>query len=439
MSRKTIEEKLKSKKYKRPNKFIYSLLVNVVVKGLAKKYGTTFKRNVDMKEYKNKQFILIGNHASRADYIYASLAVGADVPLNFILGHNEFYRSHLSFIVNLVNCIPKKNFVPDMLTIRGVKSVLSSGGNICFFPEGMSSISGAQQPVALGTAKFLKHYKLPVLMIKIKGGYLTNTKYCLDERPGKTEAELSELFTPTDLQNYSLDEITEILDKELYHDDYEWNKQKQYSYDCKGLPEYHIHQLLFKCPVCEKEFCITDGNGKITCSDCGLEIGMDEKYNLYLPKNVNLPATPAKWLEWERRMIRREVLNPEFEISEKVKLGVLPDYKLLTEGKTSLPAGEGLLTLNRKGLYYNGTKDGKDFNLFIECSALPSLGMCTDARFFYTLAKDGKYYEFTPLEHHSGEKWMLCVEEVHRVNGGKWQNYKWFDYDDLTEGFVTNK
>ena len=43
----------------------------------------------------------------------------------------------------------------------------------------MSSISGAQQPVALGSGKFIKHYNLPVLMIKIKGGYLTNTKYCL--------------------------------------------------------------------------------------------------------------------------------------------------------------------------------------------------------------------------------------------------------------------
>ena len=45
MSRKTIEEKLKSKKYKRPNKFIYSLLVNVVVKGLAKKYVYNWRSN----------------------------------------------------------------------------------------------------------------------------------------------------------------------------------------------------------------------------------------------------------------------------------------------------------------------------------------------------------------------------------------------------------
>ena len=174
---KTIAQTLSTKKYKRPNKILYSLLVNIVVKSLARKYKTTITRKVNMKEYKNKQFILVGNHASRADYIFATLAVGSNIPLNFVVGHNEFYRSHLKLIFNIANAIPKKNFVPDMTTIRGVSSVIKQGGNICIFPEGMSSISGAQQPVALGSGKFIKHYKLPVLMIKIKGGYLTNTKF----------------------------------------------------------------------------------------------------------------------------------------------------------------------------------------------------------------------------------------------------------------------
>ena len=124
-------------------------------------------------------------------------------------------------------------------------------------------------------------------------------------------------------------------------------------------------------------------------------------------------------------------------MSEKVALGVLPEYELLKNGKTSEYAGEGVLTLNRKGLNYKGTLKGKPFELFIESQSLPSLGMCTDASIFYTFAKDGTYYEFKPLEHDSGEKWMLCVEEVHRVNGGKWQNYRWFDYNDFDKGFVT--
>lgn len=431
----TISEKLSNKKYKKPNKALYCTLTNIVVKSLAKKYGVSFIRHVDMAKYKNTQFILIGNHASRADYIYASLAVGASIPLNFILGRNEFYRSHLKGIVNLVNCIPKKNFVADTLTIRGVTSVLKSGGNLCFFPEGMSSVSGTQQPIALGTGKMLKHYKLPVLCVKIKGGYLTNVKYNLEERPGKTEVELFELFTTDDLEKMTADEIQSRVDEVLIHDDYEWNLQAKNSYKSTNIAK-NIHQLLYKCPVCGAEYSITDEDGKITCKKCGLKIEIDQTYRFTLPKNSFLPSTPAKWYEWERRIVRKEVQAPDFCLTEKVSLGVLPENEFLKNQATSVIVGEGILTLDKTGLKYEGTKSGKPFTAFIESKNLPTLGMCTDASKFYTFAYQGEFLEFVPLEHECAVKWFIAVEEVHRTNGGKWQYYPWFDYDDMTAGFV---
>ncbi len=432
----SISETLKKRKYQKPNKFLYGTLVNVVVKSLAKKYGTTFTRKVDMKEYKNRQFILIGNHASRADYIYATLAVGADVPLNFILGRNEFYRSHLHLIVKIANCIPKMNFVPDNLTIRAASKILKNGGNLCFFPEGMSSISGGQQPVALGTGKMLKHYGLPVLAIKIRGGYLTNVKFDMNERPGKVEVELYELFSPDDLKNHTADEIQQLVDKALVHDDYAWNAEKGYSYNANGNTAYHIRQLLYKCPVCGEEHEMTDEPSRIYCKKCGLSIGINDKYEFEPQTKAYIPQTPSLWYDWERRIVRKQVLAPDFILQEKVKLGVLPEHEYLKNQATSVPAGEGVLTLDHSGLTYNGTKNGENFTTFIESKNLPSLGMCTDASMFYTFAANGEFLEFIPTEKESAIKWMLSVEEVHRVNGGKWQNYPWFDYDDLTKGFV---
>ncbi len=437
--KKTIAQKLKAKKYKRPNKLLYNLLLAVVVKSLAKKYKTTFKRKVDMNKYKGKQFILVGNHASRADYIYATLAVGGAHPLNFVVGHNEFYRSHLKLIFNIANAIPKKNFVPDMTALRGINSIIRSGGNICIFPEGMSSISGAQQPVAIGSGKLIKHYKLPVLMIKIKGGYLTNTKYCLTDRPGKVEVELSELITEEQIANLSADDITNLLDSELYHDDYEWNKVEQVSFDCGNKPEYHIEQLLYRCPHCDQDYVMEGKDGKIKCLKCGFEVNIDEKYNLTAPIDTRIPETPSKWLEWQRRIARYEVSQENFCLKERVLLGMLPDYKYLGKTETSINVGEGFLSLTRNGLSFEGTKHGQPFNFFIESKNLPSYGMCTDASVFYTFAVSGEYYEFTPIESKTAMKWMLCTEEIHRINGGKWQNYPWFDYDNFDEGFITVK
>ena len=49
--------------------------------------------------------------------------------------------------------------------------------------------------------------------------------------------------------------------------------------------------------------------------------------------------------------------------------------------------------------------------------------MCTDVSRFYTFV-DGEFCEFYP-ERESAELWMLATEEMHRLNGGLWQDFPW--------------
>ena len=71
----------------------------------------------------------------------------------------------------------------------------------------MSSIYGVNQPVVPGSGHFLKHYKIPVYYLKLRGQYLTSTKHYREERKGRTEAELSLLFTPEQLSEMTAEEI----------------------------------------------------------------------------------------------------------------------------------------------------------------------------------------------------------------------------------------
>ena len=48
--------------------------------------------------------------------------------------------------------------------------------------------------------------------------------------------------------------------------------------------------------------------------------------------------------------------------------------------------------------------------------------MCTDLSRFYTFYK-GEFYEFYP-KNITTEKWFLATEEIHRRQGGKWQDFK---------------
>ena len=156
----TNEEVLYLRKIKNPPKFIYNVLGKIWKMLFMKKYGV----NVIYKEDPRKEtgsHIFISNHASRNDYIFTGVPLLPNA-YNYVAGYNEFYRSHLRGVFNLLQVIPKKNFTPDIYTLKEVSRVLKSGGNIVIFPEGMSSIAGMNQPVAVGTGKFIKHFKLPV-------------------------------------------------------------------------------------------------------------------------------------------------------------------------------------------------------------------------------------------------------------------------------------
>lgn len=90
-----------------------------------------------------------------------------------------------------------------------------------------------------------------------------------------------------------------------------------------------------------------------------------------------------------------------------------------------------MLRLDVNGLTYKGSRCGKQVEIFIPRDNLNTLCLPVDGSFFYTYAS-GEFLLFTP-DTPSSLRWLLAVEEIYRVNGGKWQNFPWFDYGK--EGF----
>lgn len=418
--KRTLQQKLASRKISPPFKPLYLILVLVMRLLYQKRLAVSIRREIDLKGYKGP-YIVVSNHASRYDYLYAVMAFFPHT-LNFVAGYNEFFRSHLAFIFRLMQVIPKRNFVPDLYTIRAVSRVLKKGGRVILFPEGMSSISGANQPVALGSGKFLKHFKVPVLKMNIAGGYLTTTKYCLDERPGRVDVTVSELFTPEQLAKLSADEIQARLDAALYHDDYAWNQKEQVAFCANGRIAHGLHTLLFWCPKCGKEFCMRGGGDTLLCTHCGNGATLDERYALTpLDDTCFIPPTPKAWFDLQRAHVRRAVSEEGFALREKVRLGTLPRFSYLKNQATSEIVGEGYLTLDRTGFSYEGSRGGAPFSFHIKPAQLPTFGMCTDITRFYTFV-DNEFFEFFP-ETESVEKWFLAAEELHRLEGGAWRDF----------------
>lgn len=421
MSKPTVARKIHARKITPPN-FTYNVLGWVWQTFVAKKYNVHYTDHVGMSKVEGS-YIFISNHASRLDYIFTGVPV-LPKRMNYVAGYNEFHRSHLSLVFNLLHVIPKKNFVPDIYTIKEILRVLKAGGRICIFPEGMSSISGANQPVAIGTGKLIKRAKVPVYYSVIRGGYLTSPKYNLRDRCGKVEVEIKQLFTVEELDALTPEEIEVIINKAIYHDDYAWNKTAQNHYDIGENGAENLEDLLFWCPKCGKQHEMTTEGNKIYCKACGNGATLTDTYELVpFDDSCVIPETQTVWFDMERELIKAEVADKNFKLVEKVQLGMLPEYELLKDQATSVIVGSGQLTLDRSGLSYEGTKNGEAFYFHIDSKQLPTYGMCTDVSRFYTFV-DGEFVEFYP-ENRVVEKFFLATEEIHRLNGGHWQA---FDY-----------
>ena len=416
--RQTLEEKIHSRQLKKPGFVLYWILMLVI-----KIWNAVIHTSFTYKAYPGKDknpYVIISNHASRNDYLFTAPACLPN-RLNYVVGYNEFLRFPLNIVLKIMQAIPKKNFVPDIYAVKQMMRIIKMGGHICIMPEGMSSITGMAQPVIPGGAKLLKQLGVTVYYTKISGGYLTYTKHCLDERPGKCEVVVDRMFTPEDLKEKTVEEVEDTMNRLLAHDDYIWNKREQNRFKGKGEMAKNLDTLLYMCPNCGEMHCMECSGNTMKCLKCGNTVEIDECYNIRAADNKSVcPELVTDWTIMERERAAMDVRENDFSFSEHVRVGVLPKYKALKGDNTSIICGDGILTLTKEGLHFKGTVDGAEKEFLINPVNLPTFGMCTDITRFYTFV-DGEFIEFFP-DSSDVLRWDHLTEEMHRYCGGKWQN-----------------
>lgn len=434
MAKKTLQDKVYGRKIHKPNKFLYWLIYTLGKLVYKKKYGMRFNF-VDDPRKEEGPVIVIANHASRNDYLFVGIPL-YPMRFNFVAGYNEFFRINLSLLFRTMQLIPKRQYYEDSYTVMEIlRAIRQNKNSVCFYPEGLSSISGANQPSVPGTGKLLKLLKVPVYSVVTKGSYLIMPKYKFGhkERYAHTETTIKRAFSVEDLKNMSVEEIESKVDDILYQDDYEWAKDNHITYkdNKEGIAE-GLEGLLFRCPRCGHDFEIVTKGNTIKCKHCGNEAYINNDYTIHpKSKEDKIPTTQKKWFDLERIELRKEIdSNPDYVFEVETTLGVFPKNKLLKFGKTALIAGKGKLILSKKdGFSYIGTMNGKPYEMHVPNLNMYTFVMCYGPKiihFFY----QGELRQFTFDQYGMAAKVLLIQNEIHRSVGGKWQMLKNFKYDE---------
>ncbi len=281
-------------------------------------------------------YLVLPNHANAFDQFF--------VALSFLKRHMYFVASEHAFRQKLVGFVMRSLLAPisrvkgsaDASAVRSILRTLRRGVPVCLFPEGNRSWDGRSQHLHPATGKLLKLAKVPVMTYRITGGYLADPRWGHSIRRGPIRGGAVRIYQPEELAKLSAEEITALVERDLWVD----SGENTLPYPGKRLAD-GLEEALFICPKCGKIGSLRGKDAAFTCS-CGLRAGFREDGHL----SGDIPFTAiAEWDAWQQEKLRELAQTPDFALSDEGA-----ELRELGEGHRITVLGRGKLTLDRKGL-----------------------------------------------------------------------------------------
>jgi len=391
-------------KVKRPNPVLYCaafILVYPVLKLLFRLDDG--RRRLDRPE---GPFILIANHSTMIDFLLVMLPFYPR-RLNAITAHKYFLNRPLSRLLPIMGCIPKKQFDPDISSIKCIKSVLARGDSILLFPEGRCSIDGTFSGIHRSTGKLIKLLGVPVVTCYIDGAYTCAPHWRKGVRSGRVRVSYKGLFSAEEIKALSVDEINDGICGRLSGSDVPPPRKPLRTFRSRGLAE-GLDRILYWCPRCGSELNLKAEGNLIFCTACGNTASMDKIAKLSPAPGSVVPDSVPGWYRAQTHYETRRLSEDMEPITERVTVRM----PIGEPGEGVKPCGSGILRLDPKGWHYDGELSGEQVSLFFPVETVPVISFEYESSF--EIYSNGNCYMFTPEDARKNIKYSLLSECAHR-------------------------
>ena len=347
--------------------------------------------------------IILYNHGSFIDFVYGGRIVRKERP-HFVAARLYFYHKKLGKLLRYMGCIPKSMFASDVENVKSCMKVLHAGEILAMMPEARLSTVGKFEGIQDSTYKFIKRANVPVYAVSLRGDYLASPKWADGARKGSyVEAELVQLFKAGETESISLEEMKAKIEETLNYDDFAWlETQPQIEYKAKEMAK-GLENILYLCPVCGARYSMKTEKDTIICEKCSMQAKVGSRYEFIDGKPFE---NFQKWYDWQALETKKSAVEDGYKMESKVQLcHASVDGKSLTR-----VAGEGVCTLDKTGLLYKGTEDGKEIEKFFPMSQI--------YRLLFGAGVDFEIYEgkeiwfFVPENKRSCVEWYVASEAL---------------------------
>ncbi len=378
----------------------------------------TFLYKVKIRKHRMEElkggYLLLCNHNSFFDFKLATRAIFPR-SANYIVAVDGFINREK--IMRNVGCIGKRKFVPDTALVKQIKYSIEKNKYICaLYPEARYSLIGTRAILPNSLGKMIKKYKFPVATFITNGNHLHQPVWNLQKRRVKFEADMTYLFSPEEIDKLTVDEINQKIKKAFYYNDYQYQLDKNIKIKNKNRAK-NLHKVLYRCPHCNKDFTMQSEGTKLYCQECKMTYHLDELNRL---KNINGETKFSfipDWFEWQRKVVREEIINDRYKIVTEVYIDALPNstgfYRL----------GKGELIHDKYGFHLQAKLDDKIFT--IKKPVLSKYGVHIEYDYFkkgdcvnISTAND-TYYLFPVKQEISVTKYHFAVEELYKIARGE--------------------
>lgn len=401
---------------KKPNIF-FRTLVRVLAQPdmWATKFSYT---KTDMEKVGDEPCLILMNHSSFVDFEIAHTIL---YPKPFcVVATTDAFVSK-AWLMRQIGCIPTQKYVNDITLINDMEYALKEKKmSVLMYPEAGYSFDGTATPLPRGFGRLLKKLDVPVLNIHTEGAFLRDPLYnCLQKRKVKVSADISCLLTREEVQNMSVSELDEVIEKAFTFDNFEWQYKNKVEVN-EPFRADGLNRILFKCAHCHKEGGMIGKGTTIKCNHCNKEYELDEYGRLHATTGETEFEHIPDWYNWERECVKQDIIDGNYLLDIDVEIGVLVDYKAL------YMVGSGRLTHDRSG-FRLVSDDGQ-----IEYTQKPlvSHGLNSDY-YWYEIGdiisfgnRDMLYYCFPKGDIDVVAKTRIAAEEMYKLIRPKRDNIK---------------
>ena len=382
-----------------------SFILKFVVRG-----GSTIEK-INMEGLK-PPYILLCNHTQFADFIVSFKAVH---PYKF--NNIATLDGYVGMVkpMEKLGCACHRKFTTDISLIRACHKVLHEYGDIlCMYPEARYSNIGTTALIPGVVGKLVKKNRVPVVIMLHHGHYL-NAPFWNFRKHRKTpfHATMKQVLTIEDIDTMNIDEINEVIQREMYYDEYEWQKENNIriteDFRAEGL-----NKVLYKCPHCHAEGKMSSQGINLFCEECGKKWELTELGELQASEGETEFSHAPDWYEWQRECVRKEILDGTYYFEDTVHVHSLP-------GSEFIDLGEAKVTHDLKnGFVIEGHYNGHDYRIQRAAKTLYSLHIEFDFgklnktdNFDVSIKNDSLYC--IPSKKDVVTKLMLATEEMYKI------------------------